>query len=156
MEESKERVIQHYSDSIERAKQWRLITNIEWRTPITEGKWTIAEVVGHFSPWDEFVRLKRIPYFLNGGLLPKGLDVEQTNRQSALISRNRSQEDIIAQFIHNRKRLMAAIEQMEDEQWEREYTFNQTVLTLSVYFQGLLMHDEHHFRQIASVGQEGE
>lgn len=151
MIESKDQVIRHYQGTIDKAFRWRLLTNKEWRTPIAEGKWTIAEVVGHFAPWDEFVRLKRIPYFLSGDPLPKSLDVEQTNRERALTSQSRSQEDTIAEFIHNRKRLITAIEQIENERWEREYMFNQTALTLSAYFQGLLEHDVHHFRQIASV-----
>ena len=151
MIESKEQVIRHYQGTIEKALGWRLLTNKVWRTPIVEGKWTIAEVVGHFAPWDEFVRLKRIPHFLSGGPLPKSLDVEQTNRERALTSQSCSQEDIIAEFIHNRKRLITAIEQIENERWEREYMFNQTPLTLSAYFQGLLEHDVYHFRQIASV-----
>ena len=154
MEEKKKRVIQHYSDSIERAEQWRLLSNKEWRTPIAEGKWTIAEVVGHFAPWDEFVRLKRIPYFLSGGPMPNSLEVEQTNRESAFTSQSRSQEDIIDGFINGRRKLIAALEQMEDEQWERIFLFNQKELTLSAYFQGLLEHDMHHFRQIDSIRNE--
>ena len=154
MEKEKKRVIQHYSHSIERAEQWRLLSNKEWRTPIAEGKWTIAEVVGHFAPWDEFVRLKRIPYFLSRGPMPKSLDVEQTNRKSALISQSRSQEDIIEGFINGRRKLIAALEQMEDEQWQRVFLFNQKELTLSAYFQGLLEHDMHHFRQIDSIRNE--
>lgn len=154
MSKNKEQVIQHYRHSIELAKQWGLFTNELWCATIAEGKWTIAEVVGHFIPWDDFVRLKRIPYFLNGDSLPNGLDVELTNRQSAIISRHRSQEEITAEFIYSRKRLIAAIEQIGDDQWEREYIFNQTVLPLSVYFKGLLEHDEHHFRQIESVRRQ--
>ena len=154
MEEKKRRVIQHYRESIKRAAQWRLLENEEWRAPIAEGKWTIAEVVGHFAPWDEFVRLKRIPYFLNGEPMPKSLDVEQTNRETALLSQKRSQEDVIEEFINSRRTLLAALEQMEDEQWERVFLFNQKELTLSAYFQGLLEHDMHHFRQIDSIRNE--
>ena len=154
MEEKKRRVIQHYRESIKRAAQWRLLENEEWRAPIAEGKWTIAEVVGHFAPWDEFVRLKRIPYFLNGEPMPKSLDVEQTNRETALLSQKRSQEDVIEEFINSRRTLLAALEQMEDEQWERVFLFNQKELTLSAYFQGLLEHDMHHFRQIDSIMNE--
>ena len=154
MEEKKRRVIQHYRESIKRAAQWRLLENKEWRAPIAEGKWTIAEVVGHFAPWDEFVRLKRIPYFLNGDPMPKSLDVEQTNRETALLSQKRSQEDVIEEFINCRRKLLAALEQMEDEQWERVFLFNQKELTLSAYFQGLLEHDMHHFRQIDLIRNE--
>ena len=152
--ESKEQVIRHYQHSIEKAIEWKLITNKEWRTPIARGKWTIAEVIGHLAPWDEFVRLKRIPYFLNGDPLPKSLDAEQTNRESPLISQRRSQQDIIEGFINSRRKLLAAIRQMEDEQWEREFAFNQKMLTPAAYFQGLLEHDMHHFRQIDSIRNE--
>ncbi len=154
MIEGKDTVIQHYRDSINQAAQWKHITDKKWRTPIAEGKWTIGEVAGHFIRWDDFVRTKRIPFFQKGGPFPESPDVHQTNQESAAISRQRSQEETIAAFIEGRQKLIAAIQLLDDEGWEREFLLKHTPITLSVYFQGQIEHDKHHFRQIESARHE--
>ncbi|MGX9135003.1 hypothetical protein ACWV26_11595 [Rummeliibacillus sp. JY-2-4R] len=59
MNKFKEEIIKHQLDSIEFVKSLNALSEKEWRTQIEYGKWTVAEIIGHFKPWDEFVLHKR-------------------------------------------------------------------------------------------------
>ncbi|WP_419893827.1 hypothetical protein [Oceanobacillus kimchii] len=85
MNKYKKDIMNHHLNSIEFVKSLASLSEIEWRTQIEEGKWTIAEIIGHFKPWDEFVIKNRLPYIFSDIELPKGPDTEKTNSESASI-----------------------------------------------------------------------
>lgn len=115
---------------------------------IAKGKWTIAEIVGHFKAWDEFVINSRIPYIYVKGNFPMVPDSEGINQQSAVISRSEKQQITIYKFLTTRMMLMATIEKIPDELWTEKFSIGKTHFTLSEYFSGLVQHDIHHFDQI--------
>jgi len=120
----------------------------QWRTPIDEDKWTIAEVIGHLIPWDEFVLYQRIPYLFTEISLPKSPDTEEINTEAAKDSQIQSKEQIINKFIVSRRSLINAINNLADELWLEDFIIGNSTLTLFNYFSGLIEHDEHHFAQI--------
>lgn len=62
---NKDTVIQHYEHSIEWAKSLMEVTDEEWRRAIADGKWSTAEIIAHFVPWDEFILKARLKEFWN-------------------------------------------------------------------------------------------
>lgn len=120
----------------------------QWRTKIAEGKWTIAEIIGHFIPWDMFVLQHRIPYFFSNEPLPKGLEAARLNVDSAAQAREHTKEMTIGQFIAGRERLVAAIKEISNDAWQKELVIGQITLSVSAYFRELAEHDLHHFIQI--------
>ncbi|WP_171051854.1 DinB family protein [Alteribacter natronophilus] len=148
MNRHKQEILVHYEQSIEFADSLRSLSEDEWRTPIAKGKWTVAEVVGHFIPWDRFVLHQRLPYFFSTDQLPKGPDAEETNHRAAAKAREESRQSTIDTFVSVRTALCEAIEEIPEEKWERNFTIGKTTLSLSEYFKGLKEHDEHHFAQI--------
>ncbi|GAA4705603.1 DinB family protein [Brevibacillus fulvus] len=151
MSEQKRKILEHYEQSIAWASGLRVLTEEQWRTPIAEGKWTIAEIIGHLHPWDEFVVSQRLPYLFKNAPLPKGPNAEDINQQAAAISRKRTKEDTISEFVAGRRKLITAIEQLEDELWTQTFRIGQTELSLFSYFSSLAEHDEHHFGQIRQI-----
>jgi hypothetical protein len=147
----KKDILAHYNHSIAFADSLKNVSEDEWRTPIGEGKWTVAEVIGHFVPWDEFVLHQRLPYFFSTEELPKGPDAEETNHRAASKAREDSQEKTIDGFISARTALCKAVGEIPDEKWERTFTIGKTTLSLSQYLKGLKDHDEHHFSQIKNA-----
>ncbi|MFC4411518.1 DinB family protein [Chungangia koreensis] len=119
-----------------------------WRTPIGEQKWSLAELVGHFTPWDRFVTEQRIPFILKGELLPKSPKAEEVNAASSLKSRNKPSEQIIHEFAATRSLQIRAIRTLEDSYWEQTISIGTNVINLSNYFKGLAEHDIHHFQEI--------
>lgn len=69
--ENNKQIIQHYERSLYWIKSLSDISEVQWRMPIEPGKWSVAEVIGHLSPWDEFVLNHRIPFFFVKKCLPK-------------------------------------------------------------------------------------
>ena len=151
MNEKKITVINHYGKTIEWVNRLRKLPDDSWRTPIGEGKWTIAEVIGHLIPWDEFVLVQRIPYLLNAVALPKSPEVELVNQQAAELSRIRSKGDTINQFIEIRKSLIEEIRNIPDELWGHNLSVGGKSISLIDYFAGLMEHDHHHFSQIHEI-----
>lgn len=151
MYHDKHQIISHYEESIVFVESLVNMTEEQWRTPIEPGKWTVAEVIGHLTPWDEFVLNQRLPFLFTEDSLPKGPDVEEMNASAARNSRARSKDETIANFIHRRRRLIDALYEIVDEQWQRPFTIGASELTLYSYFASLVDHDQHHFSQIQRV-----
>ncbi|MFJ6209083.1 DinB family protein [Lysinibacillus sp. NPDC092081] len=148
MYHDKHQVISHYEKSIVFVESLANINEEQWRTPIGPGKWTVAEVIGHLTPWDEFVLKQRLPFLFTKEGLPKGPNVEEMNVRAARDSRAQSKEETIANFINQRHQLMDALYQIVDKQWQQPFTIGATELTLHSYFASLVDHDLHHFSQI--------
>ncbi len=119
--------------------------------PVKEGKWSIAEIIGHLIPWDEFIVNDRIPYFFKDIDLPKSADAQAINDLAASESRARTKEETIEKFAAVRKTLLSALKDMDEELWSKELVIGKSTLSLAVYFQGMAEHDNHHFEQIKKV-----
>ncbi len=153
MNKLKEEIIQHKLYSIEFVQSLNMLSEKEWRTQTGEGKWTVAEIIGHFVPWDEFVLHKRLPYLFSDDELPKSPDSEEMNARSASISREQTKQTIIDHFVSTRKVLLKAINEISNNHWEAKFSIGKTTLSLYEYFQGLAQHDLHHFEQIRNTIQ---
>jgi len=144
----KHQIISYYEKSIVLVESLVNITEEQWRTPIEPGKWTVAEVIGHLTPWDEFVLKQRLPFLFIEGSLPKGPDVGEMNASAAKDSRAQSKGETIANFIYQRQQLVDALHQIVDQQWQLPFTIGASELTLHRYFASLVDHDLHHFSQV--------
>ncbi|MFJ7370674.1 DinB family protein [Lysinibacillus sp. NPDC098008] len=149
--ENNKQIIQHYELSLYWIKSLSDISEVQWRMPIEPGKWSVAEVIGHLSPWDEFVLNHRIPFFFVKKCLPKGPDVAWMNTIAAKKSREQSMEETIKNFIATRSQLLQAVQSFSDEQWQQLFTVGQSEITVIAYFIGLVNHDLHHFSQVQNV-----
>ncbi|MEY9971106.1 hypothetical protein ABH966_001472 [Lysinibacillus sp. RC46] len=147
----KHQIISHYERSIVFVESLSNITEEQWRTSIEPGKWTVAEVIGHLTPWDEFVVKQRLPFLFTEESLPKGPAVEEMNASAARNSRAQSKEETIADFITQRQQLIDALYQIVVKQWQQPFTIGASELTLSGYFASLVDHDLHHFSQVQKV-----
>lgn len=148
MYHDKHQIISHYEKSIVFVESLANITEEQWRTPLEPGKWTVAEVIGHLTPWDEFVVNQRLPFLFTEEGLPKGPDAEEMNANAAKNSRAQSKEETIANFINQRQQLIEALYQIADQQWQQPFTIGASELILHSYFANLVDHDLHHFSQV--------
>ena len=151
MHKNKEELLFHFENSIDFVKNLVKVSEELWRTPIATGKWTVAEVIGHITPWDEFLLKERLPYLFKNTQMSQGPNVEELNHESALASRNRSKDETISKFINLRRYLVVAINNMDDELWEKELKFGGKALSLYDYLKSFMEHDLHHFEQIDKV-----
>lgn len=154
MKEGKTEIVKHHTNAIEFVRSLDDISEEQWRTKIGKGKWTVAEVIGHLIPWDEFVLHKRIPYLFSDDKLPKGPEADATNARSASKAREQDKKVTIDEFILVRSDLLSAIYDIPTSHWEEELVIGQTRISLFEYFNGLAKHDVHHFEQLKGVLQE--
>ncbi|MCY7465129.1 DinB family protein [Bacillus safensis] len=148
---NKDTVIQHYEHSIEWAKSLMELTDKEWRRAIADGKWSTAEIIAHFVPWDEFILKARLKEFWNDQPLPQAPDVRKMNQQSAERARKEEKSETIVRFIAVRTELLQEKKKIEPSRWNEPFFIGQTELTLLSYFQGLIEHDIHHMKQITKL-----
>ncbi|CAM3841084.1 DinB family protein [Mesobacillus zeae] len=148
MQKRKEQIILHFEKTISWVEKLNHVTEDEWRTPIAYNKWTLAEIVGHFKFWDEFVLFQRLPYFFENKPLPKAPDVNLMNHQSSILSKKNSKEATIFKFIECRRNLIKAINNLSNDLWNSEFFIGDSSYILASYFESQVEHDLHHFNQI--------
>lgn len=147
----KEFVLAHIENSIGWVEGLIGLNENDWRKPVGLGKWSVAEVIGHFKAWDEFVINQRVPYLFQQAGLPKAPDTNSLNSESAKTARENTKDFIIKEFVNARKSLLKTLSEIKDEFWDVELILGTSKLTLSSYFHGLKEHDIKHFVQIAEV-----
>ncbi|MGE7022613.1 DinB family protein [Solibacillus cecembensis] len=147
----KESVIAHLENSIDWVESLIELNEVDWRKPVEPGKWSVAEVIGHFKAWDDFVINQRVSYLFQQTSLPKAPDANSLNNESAKNARENTKAFIIEEFVNARKRLIKTLSELKDELWEDEFMLGSSKLTLSSYFHGLKEHDLKHFLQIAKA-----
>lgn len=148
---NKDTVIKHYEHTLEWVQSLTKVTEEEWRSAIADGKWSIAEIIAHFVPWDEFILDDRLKEFWNEQALPQAPDAHEMNQQSAERARKEERSETIGRFIAVRTELLQEMKKIEPSRWNASFLIGQTELTLSSYFEGLIKHDLHHMEQIKKV-----
>lgn len=151
MHPEKKQILMHYEKSIQWLERLLNVTDKQWRLPIQQGKWTVAEVIGHFIPWDDFVINERMPLLFTEDPLPKGPNVQQMNDAAASSSRQQSKEQILQALLTRRRLLLRTLDDLADDLWQQSFRIGSSELTLYSYFSGLIAHDKHHFLQVQNV-----
>ncbi|QKS72529.1 DinB family protein [Paenalkalicoccus suaedae] len=144
----KQQLLQHYESSIRFVQSLQSVSEQSWRKPVAPEKWTVAEVLAHLIPWDEFVTTKRLPFLFTTGALPKGPLANEVNEKAAAKARVVSKQEIIEVFVTSRQTLIADVQSIPDDKWQQTFYIGETELTLFTYLNGLAKHDLHHFEQI--------
>jgi hypothetical protein len=156
MQKHKREMINHQLEAIKFVNSLRALRDELWRSEISEGKWTIAEIIGHFKPWDEFVLYQRLPYIFLEKALPEAPDPQITNTMAASISRAEPQQVTIDKFILNRKGIYKVIKEIPDSQLSATFLLGDKWLSLYDYLRYLADHDRHHFNQIERAIHEND
>ncbi|MEE8391471.1 MAG: DinB family protein [Anaerolineae bacterium] len=115
-----------------------------------EGVWTVKDVVGHITSWEE-VLLKPLRRYAGGD--PFGSDVIEDymawNDEQAARKRDVPMAGILDEASTIREELVAAANRVPAEQWEQELTFPWgDTGTLAKALRGLKEHEMEHVRAI--------
>jgi DinB superfamily len=149
--ERRDKIVLHHQEMIRFVESLNSISKEEWFRPIEENKWSIAEVISHFVPWDDFVMNKRLPYLGSSEPLPSAPDPQILNEQAASKGRASKQIDVIQSFIETRNRLLTRIQEIPEHNWEQLLKLGEKELILTDYLEGLANHDLHHKHEIERV-----
>lgn len=141
-------LIKHEQLAIEFVEALARLTEEDWRRPIAEGKWSIAEIIGHFDFWDTFLLTERLPHFFKQQHFQPAPTPETINVHTATFARNEPQQSIINRFTHNRQQLVDKMKALSKEQWEERLHIGDVSVTVFEYFVSQMTHDMQHFEQI--------
>ena len=128
------------------------VSDDEMRQPMGEGKWSIKDTLGHLAAWEGEI-VKAFEQKARGERPTIGdiTDFEAFNQAEAKKRKDKSVEEIRAEFNATRERLLAAVNALPDEGdvWSPERS---TAKMLDVVIQ----HDKHHCKSIRDFRGMGE
>ncbi|MED4174567.1 DinB family protein [Halalkalibacterium halodurans] len=119
--------------------------------PLSEGKWSIREIVGHLYYWDKFILEKMVPLMGEGGNLPGFPEHDQHNEDAILFLKEYSVESIIDHFVATRKELTREMKNLAED---IRFTIGGGKRQFSgeSFLKIFLKHDAHHIKQMKEKG----
>lgn len=151
---AKQQIIAHHLSFIHEIQKFEGLTEQILRRPIQQGKWSIIEIIGHFTPWDQFILNKRIPYLLANEPLPKGPSANEFNALSSRKAKSDCIQYTIEAFIATRSKLVEMLDEIPEDRWHSKFLINGKIFSLSSYFLALIEHDLHHLKQMQMFLQQ--
>lgn len=126
-----------------------------WLKPISEGKWSLREILTHIMYWDKNSLEMMVPHMSEGANLTF-VDIEQLNQEAAAFARSYdSLHALIDDLIQTRKQLLRLLEEKYDE--ATTFIIDNEEYTYKKFVQIFIHHDEHHKKQIeAFLKKEGK
>jgi hypothetical protein len=114
---------------------------------ISEGKWSIRDIVAHLYYWDKFNLENMIPCMTDGANLPTFPDHDTHNEEGLALLREHSVASIIDLFIKERRKLIEQLIMIDED---IRFTIGKGKRKFSVesFARIFLEHDLHHLKQI--------
>lgn len=123
-------------------------TEEDAHTPISQGKWSIAEIVLHLAEWDRFFREQRLPLLKAGAQVAPFPDVDAFNAAAVAPAKQMAFPEVLARAQKERALLAKDIEELEEGRWNAAFKVGSRETTVASYSAGFLQHDAHHRSQI--------
>ncbi len=119
--------------------------------PVSKGKWSIKEIIGHIYFWDLFLLENMVPEMKDNGVLPDFPDHDSYNEKAMeSIKSFKDTNSLIEAFVITRNKLMDKMESLD-----QEVTFtigkNKRNYTPESFLRMFVEHDMHHIKQIKSL-----
>ncbi|WP_019152418.1 DinB family protein [Robertmurraya massiliosenegalensis] len=114
---------------------------------ISEGKWSIREIVGHLYYWDKFILENMVPFMTDGSNLPPFPDHDQYNAEAISYLKDDSATSIIEHFVETRIQLTESLSNLDSD---IRFTIGggKEQFYAESFTEMFLEHDEHHLNQI--------
>ncbi|WP_404450197.1 DinB family protein [Sutcliffiella horikoshii] len=123
----------------------------ELTKPISSGKWSIKEIIGHIYFWDLYLLENMVPEMKDNGVLPDFPDHDTYNEKALESIRSFEGTNVlIEEFIIIRNELMDKMESLDQKvtftigKKKRKYTPDS-------FLRMFVKHDIHHMEQIISL-----
>ncbi|KMJ60463.1 hypothetical protein AB685_00610 [Bacillus sp. LL01] len=116
--------------------------------PITNGKWSVKEIIGHIYYWDIYLLENMIPEMKDNGVLPDFPNHDEYNEKAIrTIERFTNTHGLIEEFVITRKKL---INKMENLNQGVSFTIGhgKRKFTPESFLKMFVDHDKHHMEQI--------
>ncbi|MDF0726693.1 DinB family protein [Cytobacillus sp. S13-E01] len=135
------------------------LSEVEWKRPITEGKWSISEIVSHFMNWDNYLISNIVPSVKKEE--PLGFpEFDSFNNLASIYAKSGiSQSNLIDEVILTRYHLVKELVDMPEEVITKSLPVNGVTYcphtgepySLRYIIKEFIEHDQHHIQQIKSA-----
>ncbi|WP_017187559.1 DinB family protein [Alkalibacillus haloalkaliphilus] len=141
------KVLKQFEETMDTIQKLKEVPEAQLTEPISDGKWSIREIVGHLYYWDKHNLEKMVPLMTNGGKLPPFPNHDEHNEEAVAYIKDHSVETVIDDFIETRKELIESISKVEKD---TRFTIGQGKRKFSSesFIKIFVKHDVHHLQQI--------
>lgn len=140
--------INQYEDIIEKLFELKDYPEKILNEPISEGKWSIREIVGHLFYWDKFILEKMVPLMANEMVLPPFPNHNLHNKEAvAHLKKYKNVREIIDDFAKTRKQLVKELKEL-DRDIEFHIENDPNSFSPEKFIEIFLEHDIHHLNQV--------
>ncbi|MGZ9583705.1 DinB family protein [Paenibacillus marinisediminis] len=124
-----------------------------WNSPLSEGKWTLKDVICHIMLWDKYFYEEAIAKIKRGEpLTVRHLNFNEFNANAVEYAMTQSKKSILDQFVEYRSKIINDISELSEEEYIKEYVDgDKKKFSIRKYLRGFIPHDKHHKKQIARL-----
>jgi uncharacterized damage-inducible protein DinB len=146
------------ADLLEQFAEWlafmeglTAIDELKWNSPISEGKWSIRDIVSHIMLWDRYFHEGSIDKIASGHALTltmQGIDFNEFNHNAIKFSKTQQKNDLIQQSKAIRSKIITQLEQIDAADYHKEYVDKDGhPFVIYEYLLDFIGHDRHHMKQ---------
>jgi hypothetical protein len=101
---------------IEEITRFKELDEPRFLEPISEGKWSVKEIIGHLFYWDKFILEKHFPSMDQGAVLISFPDHDEHNSEAIqYISTFKTTNSLIDKFVEKRRQLIEMMSGIESD-----------------------------------------
>lgn len=128
----------------------REIDTIKWTTSISEGKWSVRDIISHIMMWDKNFLDNIVPKLLNQEpvTLEEDTDVQGFNDRAVKYGKTLTQNQLLDEAISYRSEIVSELRKLPKTAFLLVFPGRDS-FTLSSFLKDLFVsHDSHHTKQI--------
>lgn len=127
-----------------------------WNEPVAPGKWSLRAVVSHIMLWDKYFYDYAIDKIRKQEPLTlKHTDYDEFNKNAQSYGEQISIEELVRQSISYREQIIAVIQSLSDDLYEKEYVDGDGhPFFVAQYLKDFIWHDQHHIVQLEKKNGE--
>ena len=142
------------SDLLNQFKEWNDfvlgITDLDWKTPISDGKWAIHDVVSHIMLWDKYFYETTIgPIARDESITLSLMDFDLFNKNAIEYGKTKTKDELIELTLKYRNLILDCISGLDEVDYSKEYVDGR--FTFESYLRDFILHDQHHMMQIKEI-----
>jgi len=142
------------SDLLNQFKEWNDfvlgITDLDWKTPISDGKWAIHDVVSHIMLWDKYFYETTIgPIARDESITLSLMDFDLFNKNAIEYGKTKTKDELIELTLKYRNLILDCISGLGEVDYSKEYVDGR--FTFESYLRDFILHDQHHMMQIKEI-----
>ncbi|OUS76104.1 hypothetical protein B1748_14940 [Paenibacillus sp. MY03] len=150
MAKTSKEMVEEFKSFINFVQDLKKIDEEHWNRPLSEGKWTLKDVISHIMLWDKYFYeegIKKIK--LGQPVSVRHLNFDEFNANAREYAKTQSRDQIIDQFLEYRKKIISDISGLPEEDYIKAYKDGDTKkFSIRGYLRGFISHDKHHKKQI--------